>query len=171
MVQNGPKVKFFWSVHGTFLIFCMRLWQHKQVNLTHIVFLRNSFFLKVFGPIGAQIGSKRRFFKFCEKSVHVTFLIFGLKLQQYLCLKLIYFWDNLVPRFLDKKVAQNEFFYEKLVHWIFLIFCIKLQQHKGWKLSKTYFDKIFGIFGTKILQMDPKLGVWHVFIFLDEATT
>ena len=57
-----------------------------------------------------------------------------------------------------QKVAQNMFFefYNKLMQLIFLIFCMKFQKHKGWKLDKTYFDKIVVL--EFLGQKNPGMG-------------
>ena len=69
------------------MLFCMKLKQHKNLQLTKLIFCETLSF-EVFGPKGAQNGPKMRFVKFCDKSVHKNFLIFSMKLKQHKGLRL-----------------------------------------------------------------------------------
>ena len=55
-------------MEGIFLIFCMKLQQHKDLKLAEMIF---------FGPKVAHSGAKMKFFKFYERYVHVAFLVFA----------------------------------------------------------------------------------------------
>ena len=113
--QNGPTQNdVFWvkSMHGPFLIFCMKLQQHKDFTLMQMTFFwmgeGNNLVL-------VQNIPKIRFFRYYVKSMHGTFLIFCMALQQH------GFTTNHCIEFL-------------------LFFCMTTQQHKFWKLGKIYFD-------------------------------
>lgn len=56
----------------------------------------------VFGPEGSQNRPKVRFFKFCEKSIHKTFMIFYVK----------FFYLNLAYRL---KIDMNRLFQGKIL--------------------------------------------------------
>ena len=58
----------------------MNLQQHEDLKLSKMIFFGKTF--DVFGTKGVQIAS-REVFKFCEKSIHGTLLIFCMKLQQH----------------------------------------------------------------------------------------
>ena len=92
---------------------------------------QNHFFGKILSSsFWAKIGPKMKCFKFCQKSVHGSFLIFCMKLQQHKGLKLtqMVFLGKSCTRIFKQKVAQNEFFqfYSKLIDRIFLIFLREL---------------------------------------------
>ena len=114
--MGPPKMTFFgWSqksMHGPFLIFCMKLQQHKDFTLMQMTFFwmgeGNNLVL-------VQNIPKIRFFRYYVKSMHGTFLIFCMALQQH------GFTTNHCIEFL-------------------LFFCMTTQQHKFWKLGKIYFD-------------------------------
>ena len=68
----------------------------------------NCFWNNCFGP-----KKDKKFLNFCEKSMHGTFLIFGIKLQEFKGLKLtqmIFLGNTLHWKFLGQKMAQNKFF-------------------------------------------------------------
>ena len=109
-LKKGPKMMcYLTSVHGlTFLSFCLDL-KFKDVKLTQIIFFpMKAFCFEVFGPILAQLEPRMRFFKFCVKSMHGTFLNLqhhkGLKLTQ-----MIFLWENLALLSLNKKLSRMSF--------------------------------------------------------------
>ena len=130
--QKGPKwvqnevFKFYEkSVHGIFLIFCLKLQQHKVLKLVLVIFWEKSCF-EDSEPKGSVMGSKWGFSVY-EKSVFRNFLSFCIKLQQYISLKLtlwnffekLLFWGFLPKR--GVKWAQNESFHVllKTSAWFF----------------------------------------------------
>ena len=106
-------------------------------------------FILKFWAKGTQNWSKTSLFKFCEKSVHETFLIFCIKLQRHECLKLtqMIFCEKSYTGVFRQKRAQNEFckFNNKMMHWVFLFFYVKLQQ-----LQKFLFCFFLGQKGLKM---------------------
>ena len=118
LCQKGPKMgpkKGFSGIikvnAWNFMFFCMKLKQHKNLQLTKLIFWETLSF-EVFGPKGAQNGPKMRFVKFCDKSMHTNSLIFSMKLKQNKGLRLtqVIFRKNLTPEFLDKKRPKMIFF-------------------------------------------------------------
>ena len=75
-------------LHRIFLIFCMILQQHKAFKLVEMVFMGKFLFWDFWAKRG-QNGSKTSLLKFYKKW-HSIFLIFCLKLQQHISLKLTY---------------------------------------------------------------------------------
>ena len=131
VARKEPKMFFiyYWkSMRGTFLIFCIKRHWLKDLKFTQVIFIRKSFVLKVFGPQG--VWAQMRLFKFCEKSVYGSFLIFCMKLQQlkrFKLTRLIFLMKNLVLGFQTKRCPNWVMWvYDRSIHWIFLIFYIKL---------------------------------------------
>ena len=135
-----------------------------------------AFCFEVFGPIWAQLEPRMRFFKFCVKSMHGTFLNLqhhkGLKLTQ-----MIFLWENLALWSLNKKLSRMSF----------LSFitnqCIELSWFFAWSRSSMKAENsvkvvlakfLFWDFWGKMAQVVLKLGflslweiqAWYVSNFL-----
>ena len=66
-----------------FWVFCMTLHHHNNLELIEICFFfENKFVFEVLGPKVAHNGPNMRFFWYYQNSMHGTFLIFCMKLQQ-----------------------------------------------------------------------------------------
>ena len=115
----------------------------------------------------AQKEPRMRFFRYYQKWMHVTSLIFCKKLQWHKDLKWtsVFFGKSFVLEFLGQKLPKLGSkmrlfkFYEKSLHGDFLIFCMRLQQHKGLKWTQMGFfcgkscTRIFG-------QKGDQNGFW-----------
>ena len=106
-------------------------------------------YFELFGPKGTWNGLKMRFFRYCQRSVHETFLIVHKR----------FFGENSVFVVFRSKRTQSgpklRFFryYQKSMHQNFLIFQMKLQQHKGLKLNKMLFWRFLAKRGPSSLKI------------------
>ena len=163
--NNDPTfLKFYQKLmHGIFLIFCMKLQQHKNLKLVQMVFLEKLYF-EILGRKVAKNGPKIKFFKIYEKSETGNKNLCGIWVWEFSdffawsCsswrLKMDsnnIFGKNLLPRISGKKWLKISFL--NLTTWWIKV--TKSQQHCGWKLGKIVWTKLFLWFmGHK----EPKLG-------------
>ena len=131
---------------------------HKVFKIEQDVFFWEKICFEDFSPKGVQNEPKVRFFKFCEKFMHETFLIFCIKLQQHKGWKSgkTYFVKIVVVRFGRQKALQMD---TKLSFLCFvengsLCFITSRWSYISIKLLvSNYFVCIFLFFWEKILLL------------------
>lgn len=79
--------------------------------MDEMIFWGKNFILKFLGEKGSENGSKMKFFKSHEKSMHETLLLFCMKLQQHQGLELtqVIFSGKILSRVFGQKVANMSF--------------------------------------------------------------
>ena len=118
--QNGLKLRFFkYCGKLTFEIFCIKL--QKPISLKLILF-------EIVGINRPWNRAKIKFFRYYQKSVHRTFLIFCAWSSTKTKLNKMVFWENLYFEYLEPKGTENwpkmRFFkfWKKSFYETFLIF-------------------------------------------------
>ena len=87
---NGPKSQILFQLifqiksqcMELFWVFCMTVHHHNNLENNRNIFFENKFVFEVLGPNVAHNGPNMRFFWYYQNSMHGTFLIFCMKLQQ-----------------------------------------------------------------------------------------
>ena len=113
LVPKGPKMRFFKfcekSTQGFFVIFYMKLQQHKVLKWTVIIVL-GKFSLEVFGTNGTKVTPKWGFLYFIKNRHYKLFWTFA---QTYSSIRLknwlmIFIWTNLNLSFLWQSGPKME---------------------------------------------------------------
>ena len=130
------------SMSGIFLIFYMKLQQHKDLKSWRkwLCFLREG--EKHFFEVFCQKGPKMKCLRYYIKRMHETFQIFYMKLQQHKGLNLneLLFAKHFILKFWGEKKGPKwtfSSFVKNQCRKLFRFFCVKIKQHKGFKLTKN----------------------------------